>query len=164
MSVVGLDLSLTATGICDVDGVTRTVTTPSWHSLGDRLHRLVEAVVTEATREAVLVVVIEDFVTGSPAASTLGMVHGAVRLALWDRSIATVLVAPATLKKYATGRGNAPKPEMRMALYKRTGLDLADDNQVDAWWLRAAGLQHLGTPVVDLPAAQLDALGKVAWP
>lgn len=31
-------------------------------------------------------------------------------------------------------------------------------------WLRAAGMHHLGCPIVDVPAAQAAALEKVEWP
>ncbi|MCX4468742.1 hypothetical protein OOK41_00150 [Micromonospora sp. NBC_01655] len=68
------------------------------------------------------------------------------------------------MKKYATGRGNAGKPEMAVALYKRAGRELADDNQVDAWWLRAAGLDHLGHPPADMPKNHRAALDAVRWP
>ena len=109
-------------------------------------------------------VVIEDFVTRSPAASLLGMVHGAVRLHLWGRGAEFVMVPPASLKRYATGKGNATKADMRMALFQRAGLDVRDDNAADAWWLRAMGLDALGAPVVALPQTHRQALDKVVWP
>jgi Holliday junction resolvasome RuvABC endonuclease subunit len=42
----------------------------------------------------------------------------------------------ATLKKFATGKGNADKPAMRVAAEQRWGTlgDDVDDNQVDAMW------------------------------
>jgi Holliday junction resolvasome RuvABC endonuclease subunit len=166
--VLGLDLSLTATGIATWDGqplsTLRTVAAE-----GDkRLRRIMVTVRAEAydhvADEPIELAVIEDLPTHAHSAGITGMVHGAVRVALMERGVPYALVPPATLKKYATGRGNATKPDMRMALYQRTGLDIRDDNQVDAWWLRAAGLDHLGHPLVALPAAQRAALAKVAWP
>ncbi|MGV9779731.1 hypothetical protein [Streptosporangium sp. NPDC003464] len=166
--VLGLDLSLTATGIATWDGrplsTLRTVA-----SDGDqRLRRIMVTVRAEAydyfNIEPIELAVIEDLPKHAQGAGITGMVHGAVRIALMELGVPYALVPPATLKKYATGRGNATKPDMRMALYRRTGLDLRDDNQVDAWWLRAAGLDALGHPLVDVPKAQRDALAKVAWP
>ena len=46
-------------------------------------------------------------------------------------------VHTATLKKFATGRGNAKKPEMIAAAQARFGYPVADDNEADALWLLA---------------------------
>jgi len=161
-TVIGLDLSITATGCAHSSGDVETWKLPA--KLGDR--RLVE--IATATYELRTpppnLVVIEDLPTHAHGAGITGMVHGAVRAELIRLDIPYVLVPPATLKKYATGRGNAGKPEMAVALFKRAGLELGDDNQVDAWWLRAMGMDALGAPLVDLPAAQRDAMTKVTWP
>ncbi len=42
-----------------------------------------------------------------------------------------------TLKKFATGRGNAGKEEMMAAYRQRWGVDPQDDNECDARWLNA---------------------------
>ena len=56
----------------------------------------------------------------------------------------------------------ATKPDMRMALYQRAGLDERDDNRVDAWWLRQVGLHLLGDPdALNLPKTHLAALDKI---
>jgi Holliday junction resolvasome RuvABC endonuclease subunit len=157
-SVVGLDLSMTATGIAERDGRTYTYN-PGVK--GDHRLTSIRKAVGLAVGQGVDLVVIEDAVVRSPAAVELGMVHGVVRPSLLAVGVRYVLIAPATLKKYATGKGNATKPDMRMALYQRMGIDLRDDNQVDATWLRYAGLQLLGEPVVQLPASQVAALDKV---
>lgn len=158
--VLGLDLSITATGIAFPDGTTHTLRP---HTNGDQ--RLLE-IVEDLTVPIMCadLVVIEGPVVRSNAAVTIGMVHGAIRTLLLKEETPYATVPPATLKKYATGRGNATKPDMRMELYKRTGIDLGDDNQVDAWWLQAAGLHHLGHPPVDLPKTQVDVLEKIEWP
>lgn len=167
--VIGLDLSLTATGIAPwIDGMpTFTVRTAT--ADGDqRLRRIAVDARTEAydhlKSEPIELAVIEDLPTHANSAGITGMVHGAVRCVLMDLYVPYALVPPASLKKYATGRGNATKADMRVALLQRTGMDLRDDNQVDAWWLRAMGLDHLGCPVVEVPKAHRDALAKVAWP
>ncbi|MER5703493.1 hypothetical protein ABT023_16330 [Micromonospora sp. NPDC002296] len=153
---------MTATGIAWCDGTTYTVTTKA---TGDA--RLL-AIVGEAARAVdgrdIDLVVIEDLPTHAKAAGITGMVHGAVRAYLLRLGTPYALITPASLKKYATGRGNAGKPEMAVALYKRLGRELADDNQVDALWLRAAGLDHLGHPPAPMPAAQRAALTAVTWP
>lgn len=154
--VVGLDLSMTATGIAESDGRTCTIKPTS---TGDA--RLVQ--IRAEVRSAVYgtdFVVIEDLPVNAKSAGITGMVHGAIRVML-QSGPPYVLITPATLKKYATGRGNAGKPEMAVALFKRAGVELADDNQVDAWWLRAAGHEILGEPLMPMPSSQVDALKAV---
>jgi crossover junction endodeoxyribonuclease RuvC len=46
-----------------------------------------------------------------------------------------VEVPPSSLKKFVTGKGNADKPAMAVATYKRWGVELANDNEVDAYGL-----------------------------
>jgi hypothetical protein len=153
--VQGLDLSMTATGVAWPDGTTTTV-----KPRGDGDYRLLK--ITQTVMIRCDLVVIEDMVTRSPAASIVGMVHGAVRLQLLNAGLPYTTVPPATLKKFATGRGTASKADMAVALFKRAGLELDDDNQVDAWWLRAIGHQLLGDPLIPMPAAQVTALAKVS--
>lgn len=157
--VLGLDLSITGTGIAPATGSTSTLHP---RTAGDeRLLEIRNHISLEL--DTVHLAVIEGPVLRSQAALSLAMLHGAVRTLLWDTATGYVIIPPATLKKYATGRGNATKPDMAVALYKRTGLELADDNQVDAWWLRAMGLDALGAPIVALPADQRAVLAKFHW-
>lgn len=165
--LVALDLSLTATGVAyvEVDDQVVLSTLRSDCTGVDRLCALVDGVLDLVDGEVGLAV-IEDLVHSARGASAgpLGMLHGAVRLALHREHIPLAFVPPASVKKYATGRGNATKPDMRMALYQRAGLDLRDDNQVDAWWLAAMAADAAGVPLVEVPAAQRAALEKVEWP
>lgn len=159
--VIGLDLSITATGVALHDGTTTTILART----GDlRLVDIQDAIVRTVDGQDIDLVVIEDLPTHAKAAGITGMVHGAVRTSLLRLGVPYALVTPASLKKYATGRGNAGKPEMAVAAYKRAQAEFEDDNQCDAWWLRAAGLDHLGHPIASLPAAQRAALDAVTWP
>lgn len=163
-AVVGLDLSLAATGMAGPHPVAlQTFTFPYRGEM--RLAAIRDTIANHGATTAELVV-LEDLPVGlrNAAAGTLGMLHGVVRVALWEADVPVALVPPASLKKYATGRGNATKADMRVELLKRTGLDLRDDNQVDAWWLRAMGLDRLGCPPVDLPATHRAALERIDWP
>jgi Holliday junction resolvasome RuvABC endonuclease subunit len=174
--VVGLDLSMTCTGIALPNGATTLVKTTQ----NDGDYRLVA--IRDAVRIALgdapdgtgwptnptpALVVIEDLPTHAKSAGITGMVHGAVRTLLQERTVPYALVAPATLKAFATGTGSGDKTAMAMAAYKRAGAEFENDkggDQCDAWWLRAAGLQYLGHPVVELPAPQVARLDKVTWP
>lgn len=158
MRVIGLDLSITATGIAFPDGTTRTVKPKAD---GDK--RLLE-IRAALHGLAIDMAVIEDLPANAKSAGITGMVHGAIRAYLFDNAIPYALITPASLKKYATGKGGCGKPDMAVAAYKRASIEFADDNQCDAWWLRAAGLDHLGQPVAQLPAAQRAALDTAKWP
>lgn len=164
--IIGLDLSIAAPGFADIDGGTFTLKLKA--SLGDaRLNEIAREVMrlamTAHTWRADLAV-IEDLPTHAHGAGITGMVHGAVRAFLNDALVPYVTVPPASLKKYATGKGNADKTAMAIAALKRFGVEFADDNQCDAYWLRAMGLHAYGHGLVELPAVQTESLAKVQWP
>lgn len=160
--ILGLDLSITGTGIASADGTARTVDLRK-HT-GDGRLGIILGCVTDELEHGIDLAIVEDLPTHARAAGITGMVHGVVRWALIDAGVPYALITPATLKQYATGKGNADKTAMALAAYKRAGAEFGDDNQCDAWWLRQAGLHHLGTPELELPAAQVAALLKVRWP
>ncbi|MEV7011577.1 hypothetical protein [Streptosporangium sp. NPDC051022] len=162
---MGLDLSLTATGIARTDGYTERVTCGDLRGT-DRLAWICSAVMGHVTQGVDLVVI-----EGPSYGSMSGAGHHEAAGLWWlvayqldGRDVPYAVVPPSSLKKYATGRGNATKADMRMALFQRAGIDLRDDNQVDAWWLRAAGMEALGHRIVEMPRTHRDALAKVAWP
>lgn len=177
-NVIGVDLSITATGICHSNGSCETVGGKA--SDGDhRICSITERVMSAVMREDPLplhipgewdiwrveLVVIEGLAIHGPGgAMAAAQLMGALKLCLIEGGVAYVEVPPATLKKFATGKGNATKTDMAIAALKRAGVEFADDNQCDAWWLRQAGLHALGHPQFDLPQAQVDALAKVTWP
>lgn len=176
MQITGLDPSLTATGIARLAIATTgqhaleaTTATSSGHrddTLTERAHRL-ETLRDQIVHEALDadLVVIEGPAYAKHDAGTWDRAGLWWLITAWLHDVVPVaLIPPTVLKRYATGRGNAPKPDMRMALYKRTGEDLADDNTVDAAWLAYAGAHHLGNPVLELPAAQVEALQRGEWP
>lgn len=168
MRVLGIDTSLTGTGLARPDGSLYTVkSNPSGGAVADRHDRLTAIVQTVVDGAIAL----ELAVIEQPAYSrNAGSMHD--RSGLWwlvvhrlfDLGVPVLEVPPTSLKKYATGKGTATKGDMRMALYKRAGLDIGDDNQVDAWWLRALGHDFTGHPLVELPEANRSALAKLLTP
>jgi Holliday junction resolvasome RuvABC endonuclease subunit len=174
--VIGLDLAAESTGVALPDGTTFTIKAPrakgKKRTLADdlaRLDHIADYIAAVLTHPADLIV-IEDYAAGirSAAAHRLAEVGGVVRLACHRAGVPIALVNNMHLKIYATGTTKAEKGDMRMAAYKRAGVEFANDDECDGWWLRAMGLDHLGHPVVDLPKVQRAALypktKKDVWP
>lgn len=139
--VVGLDPSLAATGVADADGELWVLKQKPKD--GDvRLVNIYAAVAAHVAGAGL--VVMEDLPRNAMGAGTTGMVQGVCRLAMRDLGIPYVTVTPATLKKAATGKGNAKKPDMRAAWLRFSGNDVADDNKVDAAFLREIGEHMVG--------------------
>lgn len=161
LRVLGLDLSIAATGVARPDASTFTI---SVRQPRDWRLMEIEAAVAEIVAQGVDLAVIEDLPTHAKAAGITGMVHGAIRLLLMTENVPYVVLTPATLKAYATGKGNSDKTGMALAAFKRANREFGDDNQCDAAWLRWAGLDWYGQPEFVLPAAQRERLAKANWP
>lgn len=161
-SVLGLDLSLSASGVASDAGM-RTIS-PRSRGL-QRLYEISTAVLDLCIELGVDLVVVEGYSYGSAnTAHQLGELGGVVRLTLWIHKVPFAVVQPSSLKKYAANHGGAKKEAMLAAAIRLLGYAGSDHNQADAMWLRAAALDHYGFPIVKLPAEQRAALGKVAWP
>lgn len=160
--VVGLDLSMTRTGIAHCDGRTEAVQTRG-KDLDGRL-----LVIRRQTRRSLGgsrftanpysrlpdLVVIEDLPRNAKGGSVTGMVQGVIRADLTEVGIRYVRVTPATLKYFATGNGGASKKMMADAAREYAGLTFATHDECDAWWAWAMGREGLDYPVVELPARQ----------
>lgn len=160
MRVIGLDLSLTSTGVALPDGSVRRITVKA---VGvERLVRIADAVRRLAVAD---LAVIEGYAFGRQnQAAHLGELGGVIRVSLFGLGVPYVEVPPALLKKFATGKGNASKEDMLVAAVKRLGYDGASNDEADALWLRAAALDAYGLPVAEMPRDQRAVLGKVDWP
>lgn len=116
-----------------------------------------------------VVVVVEGYAmgTGRQAGTySVGELGGVVRLALHEAEVPYVDVAPATLKKFGAGKGNANKSAMGLAA-ARCGYDgPGDDNAIDAWWLRELGV-YANTDEAHRRfgyAYRDEAVAKIDWP
>ncbi len=163
MRVIGLDLSLTGTGIATNYG---TATIHSKARGMERLAHIRDQVLSVLIPDVEHLFVIEGYSMGTARQSShahgLGELGGVIRLALWEAGVGYLDCPPACLKRYACGRGNAPKEEVLIAAVKR-GADVRDNNQADAFFLRAMGLDAMGAPVVDMPQAHRAGLKSIEW-
>lgn len=162
MKILALDLSLTRTGVARCDGV-RVLVPPKDLRGMERLLYLEEAILERAADAELVVLEGYSFGSRGRAVVDIGELGGVIRLALYRRGIRFVDVPPATLKRYATGKGNASKEEVLAAAIRRLGYAGHDHNESDAMWLYAmAQDRYLG--VSRVPSAHRAALDAVAWP
>lgn len=93
-------------------------------------------------------VAMEGTVLASHSALVLGELSALVKTTIYDYfdddTRFPTLVPPMTLKKYASGKGNAKKQEMLLQMYKRWGVEFNDDNAADSYALArlAAGIYN----------------------
>jgi len=167
--VVGVDLSLTSTGY-STGHTTEQISKPKWvHELPaelDRLRWMRNEVALRVTRDRPDLVVVE--VPAYSSTSGHATARGGLFWMLLDQLAGCELpVAPVIttcLKKYATGKGTAGKDDVIREVKGRFPWFAGKNDEADALVLAAMGYDHLGEPLVKMPATHRAALDKVAWP
>jgi len=176
-TVIGLDTSLTATGIASSNGWCETVGYKPANK-GEPITKLPHprrlAALRDIAARITLAVGQPDLVVlESPSLASKGG-GGHERGWLWwdvyrrltDRDIPVALLAPSQRMLYATGKGAASKAAVVDAVARRwpDWQTSGDDNLADAVVLMAAGRDHLGHPIIDMPKTHRAALDKAIWP
>jgi Holliday junction resolvasome RuvABC endonuclease subunit len=177
--VVGLDLSLTSTGMSD-GFVSRATQTGKDNPIESRLKYIRSSVGRfvsgqDPERPWADLVVIEagafsrNLQTGHEELAALRYL---IRVLMTEYYIPFAMVPPTTLKAYTAGHGKATKSEMVTALYERHGVDLSGvkvkDGRydiADATALAAMGYEWLGEPLPTAgPPPPRKSLVAVQWP
>lgn len=171
MNVWGLDLSTKRVGIATGSGDLVSVTAHA--GAADpyrRLHELTREIsrVFQVRPPRPDLVVLEDYSLNSPgriALVRLGEIGGIVRTWLWEHDIPFRTVPPASIKRFATGNGNADKPTMIARAVELGAAGSANEDEADAWHARRMGRAAHGMEGSRLLAHELDALANcgVAW-
>lgn len=146
MRIVGLDLSLSASGAAIwTDGALSLVTLESPHTCGIERSDWIYSQVRELCRSAELVM-IEGLSFGSnmPSAQERAGLWWMVARALWKAEIRMEAVAPTAAKKFVTGKGSAEKSLILREVFRRWNIVADDDNQADAAVLARIGLVLAG--------------------
>lgn len=163
-SIVGLDLSLTATGVALPDGTTTTLCPPGNLNSGPRLAWLHLAFWGVLQEHKPQLVVIEGYSRGSKyGREEAGEVGGIARVLCHLLDIPYAIVAPKQRAKFMTDNGNANKDQVLSAAV-RSGFAGDDNNEADAWVLRQMALYHQGVPEVPITAYRTEVVNKVVWP
>ena len=162
--VVGMDLSLTETGITaisngkaycstlkplkDVRGIERL----DWFD--GQFAEMLEHYKPDA-------VAIENYAYMSHKGVVLGELGALGRLNVWRRHIPLYLVSPNGLKKFATGKGRSPKGGIIKEVYKRWGIDTNNENVADSAVLAVIAYYKAYPGKAQTTAFQTEVMAKV---
>jgi crossover junction endodeoxyribonuclease RuvC len=144
MIILGLDLSLTGTGMCVVEtGAGRelltTINTTAKTRTEDRLISI-RRTIAQASNGADAAI-IEGLSYGSVggAQAERSALHWMVRVDLYQLGVPYVVVTPMSLKKFVCGTAKVEKSMMIREVFRRWNVEAKNDNEADA-----AALAHLG--------------------
>lgn len=138
LRVLGLDPSLTATGWAALDksgmrhgsGVFKAgPKLKGWNRLMWQMDELA-SVIDQYTPE---IAVIEGYAMTGTYNSGLIEIGALLRWSCLRLGLPFVEVSPGQIKKYATGKGNAQKDQVMLAVWKQWGFDPPDNNVADAY-------------------------------
>jgi Holliday junction resolvasome RuvABC endonuclease subunit len=163
--VIGLDLSLTCTGIAGTDWTDRIRTTLR----GDaRLAYLEDAVVSYIKAADLVAMEGPSFGHAGPRFhEDLAGLRVIVRRYCHRHGIPYAVIPPSNIKLYVAGRGNAAKGEVRSAVAERHGIETFGPgryDEADAMGAVAAACDWLGWPLAPVPDRNRTALDGCAWP
>ena len=180
---VGLDLSLTSTGVAFV-WRTKTDTVRLHHMVrktpkdikgADRLRWIRDALMGDvAIHMGVLaedmptnhqtLIMIEGYAAQAKwRAHQIGELGGVMRVAMLEADVPFLAIAPTVLKKFVTGKGNAPKSVVMKYLLSYFKIDVDEDDAADATGLALMGAYLVGG-YSRLTQARQDAFDKVELP
>lgn len=168
MSYSGIDPSLTGSGVVTIpDGesayVAGTVKSkPNGDLPYDEVMRLVgiRDKIIEKLPDNLALVAIEGLAYMARNTSSLVQLAGLnylLREFLVRTGTPFVVVAPTTLKKYTTGKGNCEKSMVLLKVYENFGVSMANDNEADAYVLAHIAMS-LRNPPDNLKSYQKEVL------
>lgn len=165
--IIAIDPSLTSTAVAH--GTEKLPLLTMWRPKAKGAERLnefydlVDEHMPYDTRDVAVYIEGYSFSSRHSQAHALGELGGVLRLAYHRLSVPVTEVPPSTLKKFATGKGNASKAAMVSAVASRTGLEFDTDDAADALALYCLGreLRGLEHPMGQLPKTHLSALDKL---
>lgn len=143
MIAMGIDPSTKCgVAVCDEDKILFTAEIEFPKLIGfERISAIVDRILMIKEKWKPEVVVIEEmFVGHASSAITIIQIGTVIRWFLWQDNVNYRNVHPGALKKFATGKGNAKKDQIMMAVYKKWGFESSTDNIADAVVLAKMGI------------------------
>ena len=152
---IGIDLSLVGTGLVVLEnGVITEQKLIKSKPVGDRpidelgrIRKIVLQIEEIVDKYRPSIAVIENLAFAVRSTTSLTQLAGLsyfVRALLLDYGIPFYLVAPTTLKRFITGKGNSEKDHVILEVYKQYGVDFVDNNIADAIVLAKIGFMFMG--------------------
>ncbi len=163
--ILGVDPSLTRTGLCFPDGSTGDVATKpdQFDHPMDRIDHIA-GTVHDAAYVADLVV-IEGAMMAARVGPEAMYLHGLIRHQVRDIGIPYVDIAGASRQKYACGSSKDRGKDAVLAAAIRDGSDCTNNDQADAYWLWRIATDAYGPADADLPAYRREVLHRYSpWP
>lgn len=157
MKIVGIDASLTGTGIAILNNNLHTETIQSKKTGPSRLIEIRERI-RDIANGADLVVLEGYAYAMANQAHQIGELGGVIRVMLTEAEIKWIEVNPSLVKKFATGRGNAKKEEIAVAIYKKWGQEFSSNDEADAFVLATIGQALVRCHFDNLTAFQKDVI------
>lgn len=140
MIFMGIDASLTSTGICILNEqakiLAHTTIDPGIRRGPERLNYIEQVLRAVINANMPKEVAIEGYSFGSVSQKArIGELGGVIRLLLYRLNIPYVEVAPLTLKKFITGKGAGDKNLILLGVFKKWGVECSSDDLADAYGL-----------------------------
>jgi Holliday junction resolvasome RuvABC endonuclease subunit len=168
---VGIDWSLTATGVVvwsegewDRCTIRTTADDGTESAFLRRVHKIAAEIIAWADPREGDVIAIEGPSLGAKGAAVDRMFGG------WHITMDDLIqhhgepwvFAPSSVKKLATGKGNAGKDEVLLATAKRLPeADVTTNHEADAAWLAIAASIIHGQPILQLPTNHTSGLTRI---
>lgn len=171
MRVVGLDFALAITGIANLYADEGPASCHAYRIRSgqrkghERLEHLLDRILADA-QGADLVVMEGIAYNAFDAGKALAGGWWVVKHALWQDGLPVAVVPPASLKSYATGRGDSKK-DVVMGEVNGNLFPFAwapDHDSADATVLAHLGARYLGAPLDHVPLDRQTAMMKAEWP
>ena len=162
---VGLDISITGTGVVVLDKQLKTVVAEcikskpqeDWYG---RVHTISARIFSFLPSPTFSTVFVEDYAFAAKGqVFNIAELSGIIKYGLWCDAYNFLRIPPTSLKKFTTATGTAPKELMMKEVYKRYGVDFNDNNVADAYALARMG--YAITQQANVPAYQKDAIKNV---
>lgn len=171
MISIGLDLSLAKTGVVILeDGnviFSGLVKSPPQGSsplqetiriikIADQIDKIIKDNLGTKDPSVVMIENLAFMARNTTALTQLAGLNHLVRTRFVTLGWPFVMVAPSSLKKFITSKGNSDKNLMMMVVFRDYGFESIDDNECDAYSLAICGNAVLGCPTKTLNKQQKE--------